>query len=170
MASLINELIEVLDEELEVYKKLNDIADKKTTFLITDDLEELKNITEKEQILVCKITKKEDRRQRIVKDICLVLNKNIEELTITNLINTIDKENEETKKLLNLKKCLEDEVTSLKEKNEMNKKLINQSLDIINFSVTALQSTNQQPQTANYVQEGQVANLNSSSTVFDAKS
>ncbi len=52
MASLIDELIEVLDGENKIYEAYVDIAREKTTFIVKNDLEGLSDIVGKEQLII----------------------------------------------------------------------------------------------------------------------
>ena len=56
LASLMDELLEVLSEERDIYEELAPISEKKTQVLIKEDLKELKKITDKEQLLVDKVS------------------------------------------------------------------------------------------------------------------
>ena len=59
-----DELLEALSEERDIYEQLAPISERKTKVLIKEDLEELKKITDEEQLLVDKgvsLTGKEKR-------------------------------------------------------------------------------------------------------------
>ena len=54
-----DELLETLSEERDIYEQLAPISERKTKVLIKEDLEELKKITDEEQLLVDKVSYKE---------------------------------------------------------------------------------------------------------------
>lgn len=64
LASLMDELLEVLSEERDIYEELAPISEKKTQVLIKEDLKELKKITDKEQLLVDKVSIVDRKREK----------------------------------------------------------------------------------------------------------
>ena len=75
LASLMDELLEVLSEERDIYEELAPISEKKTQVLIKEDLKELKKITDKEQLLVDKVSIVDRKREKVIQNISVVLNK-----------------------------------------------------------------------------------------------
>ena len=63
MASLMENLIEVLDLESQEYENLLGLSEKKTPVIISGELDELAKITDEEQIVVGKINRLEQKRQ-----------------------------------------------------------------------------------------------------------
>ena len=70
MASLMENLIEVLDKESREYESLLGLSMKKTPVIVSGNLEELAKITEEEQIVVSKGTGNQDARLYL----CLFIN------------------------------------------------------------------------------------------------
>ncbi len=60
-------LIEVMQEQLDAYKELYDMGNKKTDVLVNGDIKTLSEITEQEQKLIIKLGKLEDERFELVK-------------------------------------------------------------------------------------------------------
>ena len=89
MASLIDELIDVLDKEEREYQDLILLSQEKTPVIVKGDLEKLQRITEAEQIVIGKINKLEKRRTEVVKDIALVLNRDEETLKVLDIVTHI---------------------------------------------------------------------------------
>lgn len=54
LASLMDELLEVLSEERDIYEELAPISEKKTQVLIKEDLKELKRLLTKNSYLLTK--------------------------------------------------------------------------------------------------------------------
>ena len=71
MASLIDELIDVLDKEEKEYQDLILLSQEKTPVIIKGDLEKLQKITEAEQYVIGKVNKLEKKRTEVAKDITL---------------------------------------------------------------------------------------------------
>ena len=55
MAGLIEELVDTMTKENDIYKELIPIADEKTRVIIKNDLDALQKITEREQLTIKKI-------------------------------------------------------------------------------------------------------------------
>ena len=99
LASLMDELLEVLSEERDIYEELAPISEKKTQVLIKEDLKELKKITDKEQLLVDKVSIVDRKREKVIQNISVVLNKDSKELDLATLGNILCKQPDERKKL-----------------------------------------------------------------------
>lgn len=169
MASLIEELVYILDKELKVYRDLLSISKEKTQIIVNNKLEELQQLTEKEQIFTSRVSQFEKRREEIINDIAIVINRRSDELTINKLIELIGNSLKEQEQLVNIYDEFKSVLDELKQKNELNKKLIEQSLDFINFTVNAIQSSKMAPQTAHYENKGYAGNNYSSNSMFDRK-
>ena len=74
MASLMENLISVLDKEYDVYLQLLELSKKKTAIIVDGSLEALTEITEQEQNKSSEIANLEKAREEVMKDICIVLN------------------------------------------------------------------------------------------------
>ena len=86
MASLIEELVSTLSSEIEVYEEMVPISEKKTRIIVKNDLKELVSITEQEQLAVERLQVLEHKREEIVRNIAVVLSKDVKTLTLKNII------------------------------------------------------------------------------------
>lgn len=150
MASLMENLIVVLKEECEVYEGLFTITQEKTQVIVADDLNRLQEITNVEQDTVTKIQNLEKKRTEIVNDIAMVLGKNQQHLTITEIIQCLNKQPEDQKQLSQLHDRLSTVVHQLVELNEHNQRLVKEALDMVEFNMNVLRSTTMAPQTGAY--------------------
>ena len=75
MASLMEDLLTVLESEREIYEQLIPISEKKTEILVKGDLKELEAVTQEEQFLVDKATALGKQRESTIANIGVVLNK-----------------------------------------------------------------------------------------------
>ena len=150
MASLIEELISTLKAEKAVYEELVPVSEKKTKILVKNDLEELKKITAQEQLLIDRAGVIGHKREEVVKNIGVVLNKTPEELDLTSLTRLMAKQPEERKTLAALHDSLRTTMRRLVEVNERNKDLIENSLEMIEFNMNFIQSTRMSPGNNNY--------------------
>ena len=89
MASLMEVLIDVLEQENQEYEKLLSLSMRKTSVIVSEDLTELAKITDEEQIIVGRINHLDHQRNEAVNDIADVLNKDVDKLKIDNFSYTI---------------------------------------------------------------------------------
>ena len=145
MASLVEELISVLEEECEIYDKLLPIAEEKTNVIIRNDLETLRKITIQEHDTVDKVSALERKRERVIFDIATVLNQDKNTLNLAKIVELLEKQPKEQKILAELHNRLKGTVSRLVDVNFQNKSLIEQSLEMIEFSMNLIQSTRTLP-------------------------
>ena len=170
MASLIEELIMVLGDEEKIYSEIIPVAEKKTQIIVNNDLQSLNSITEEEQELLGKISKLEKKRQEVIRNIGIVMNKKESELNFVTIIELLDgqeKEQEELRKLHDKLKRTIDVLSTLNERNQM---LIKQSLEMIDFDINLMQSLRTSPGVGQYNIASEVEMQGMKSGMFDAKS
>ena len=145
MASLIEELINILEEEYKIYSSLIPIANEKTQVIVDNNIAALQEITAKEQKAIDKITALEHKRGKVMEDIKTVLGKKGENLNLKALIELLKGQEKEQKVLAQLHDKLKDTVNYLAGINNRNKSLIEQSLEMIDFNMNFLQSLRMLP-------------------------
>ena len=89
MASLVEELINVLAEEESIYKKLTEYGEKKRQIIIDADIPELEKLTDLEQQASDELLTKSNKQIALLGDIATVLGKTDEKMTVTRLIQQI---------------------------------------------------------------------------------
>ena len=99
MASLMEDLIDVLEKESAEYENLLNLSMRKTPVIVSEDLEQLAKITDEEQLIVSRINHLDHVRNEAVKDIANVLNKDVTKLKIADLIEMLAPRPEEQQKL-----------------------------------------------------------------------
>ncbi|MGN0325444.1 MAG: flagellar protein FlgN [Lachnospiraceae bacterium] len=150
MASLMENIIMILNQEDEAYKELVKLSELKTPVIIKGDLPELNRITEEEQVIVERIQKFEKDRIQTMKDIADVTNHASEELKIIDLINMMASRPEEQGQLREIHDKLKMTLGNMTIVNERNRDLLKSSLEMVQFEMTLLQSMKQAPETADY--------------------
>ena len=83
MASLIENLIDVLEKENIEYKSLLEISKEKTGAIIKNDTEQLQILAGREQKLIEKLDALESAREEHIGDISDVLNVPVEEMKVS---------------------------------------------------------------------------------------
>ena len=171
MASLMEVLIDVLEQENQEYEKLLSLSMRKTSVIVSEDLAELAKITDEEQIIVSRINRLDHQRNESVNDIADVLNKDVDKLKIVDLIRMLAARPEEQEKLAVVFDKLRANVRSVKRVNEQNRELINDALELVRFNMNVLQAMNKAPESANYnrgaYNTGEM--IGTSHMTFDAK-
>lgn len=171
MASLMEDLIRVLGQESDLYEELLKLSSEKTPVIVTGDLQRLAKITDEEQGIVAKISKLEKERVQNMKDIAIVLNKDVTTLKLTDLVRTLEKRPSEQMQLAAERDRLRDIVDRVKRVNSQNQELLQGSLEMVQFEMNILQAERRAPETANYTKAAGTsgAAIGVSTGGFDAK-
>ena len=170
MASLMENIIRILNEENEEYTTLAALSTEKTPIIIRGDLDALNEITGKEQEVVARIQKLEKDRIQAMEDIANVTNRKQEELKLADLI-TMMKGRPEQKSLEEIHDKLKTTMANMTRVNEQNRELLKNSLEMVQFEMNLLQSLKTAPETADY-NSSAYANgtiMGSGTKRFDAK-
>ena len=169
MASVIQELVSILEEEQQIYETLIPIVTEKTKVIIKNNLETLQKITEQEQLVVDKVTVLEKKRSEVIINIGIIMNRKPEELTLAEIIKMLKNQPEEQKRLNDIHNNLKRTIQRLQTINYQNRSLIEQSLEMIEFNMNLIQSTRMSP--GNNYTKGAVSSQNNALQpgMFDAK-
>lgn len=169
LASLIEELIQTLTQEEEIYNELIPIAKEKTQIIIKNDLDKLQKITDIEQEAVDRLTALEHKRMDVLQNIGVVINRDPKLLTLKAVTEILKKQPKEQKQLSVINDRLKQTIQILVEINNHNKSLINESLEIIEFNMNFIQSTRMSPGN-NYTKGAKQMDMYLPTTgIFDAK-
>lgn len=150
MASLIDELVDVLEKENTEYTFLVDLSTQKTSTIVKNDIEEMQNIMAKEQVHVDKINVLEKQREATINDICKVLRVDAKDLTVKVLIDLLKKQPTEQKKLSDVHSKIKKTLDKMVRVNENNKALMKESMEILEFEMNLLKGLKMAPETNNY--------------------
>ena len=150
MASLMEDLISILEQEDSLYEDLLKLSMSKTPVLISGDLEALSRITEDEQEIVNKVNALDKKREEGMKDIANVLGKDVKTLKLTDLIDVLRSRPAEQNRLAAIYDKFSDTIGQMKRTNEQNRELIESSLEMVQFDMNVLQAYKAAPETANY--------------------
>ena len=120
MASLMENLISVLQDEGVAYEALLELSMKKTPIIVSGDLEGLQKITDEEQIVVARINHLDAKREEVTKDIANVLNKDVKSLKLVDIINLMSQRPIEQKQLATAHDKLKEVVGLMTRVNEHN--------------------------------------------------
>lgn len=150
MASLIEELIDTLNKESSKYEELLELSKQKAAVIVARDIPALERITDDEQTVVSDISALDAKRAQVTADIADVINKDVETLKLSVLIDLLEKQPKEQKALSEVHDRLKVTVDSVKAINESNAQLIAQSLEMVEFDINMMRAMRQAPETNNY--------------------
>ncbi len=150
MATLIETLIQVLNDECDVFDRLLEISQQKTQAIVANDIDKLTKITDEEQDVLTVVTNLEKKREEATVDIATVLGKDAKNSTLKDIISYLDGQAETKNQLADVHDRLLERVERLSRENKHNGVLVQDQLDLIDFSLNALRGMNQAPETGSY--------------------
>lgn len=150
MASLLENLIDVLDKECEQYDKLVGLADQKTPCIVQGDIDKLSKVMDDEQEFVGRIQNLEKTRCKVLADIANVVNRDVETLKLIDLIQMLEKKPDQQELLVEVHGRLKQTISKLKEINDKNQLLLNDAIEMVDFNLNMIRAMRTAPQTANY--------------------
>ncbi len=150
MASLMDNLVEVLEEENTQYEKLVELSKDKKQAIIKADIQVLEHITEQEQEISSYLRNLDIKRDSVLKDMSDVLGKDFNEMTITRLIGYLEQQPMEQERLSKIRAKILTTGNEMQEWNRRNGELLQQALEMVEFDLTLFKSMRQAPETANY--------------------
>ena len=130
MASLMEDLIDVLNKEEEQYQGLIELGKKKREVVIRADIKTLDEITATEQEAASNLQNLAKKRARVLNDMATVLGRNPGEVTITKMISYLEEQPVEQKQLMEVKERLLQTGKEMAAINEQNEILLNQALEM----------------------------------------
>lgn len=150
MASLIENLIEELNQEYAIYEELLVVSREKTSAIVSNDLDRLRDTTDKEQLYVDVLTGLENKRRSTMANIATVINKSKTDIKITDIISFLDGQTEFQEPLMIINEKLAKIARQLYEVNGHNQNLIQESLSMIEYNINLIQNFSRAPETAEY--------------------
>lgn len=150
MASLMENLILILEEEEKEYQILVGLSRRKSTSIIKSNLEELNAITAEEQTVADRVSGLEKRRMIALSDIAEVINRDVNHLNLKVLTEMLGSRPDEQKKVAAVHDKLQQTLREMVNINEHNKMLLKNALEIVEFDLNLARAMNAAPQVANY--------------------
>ncbi|HWR45790.1 flagellar protein FlgN [Sporomusa sp.] len=159
-----DKLIILLNQTLELYQALLKLSQKKRDILVEAKPHDLDLLTRQEEVLIIEAGKLETMRLTLTRELAAAAGLAPGETAWSALIECADSETSNKLKALSEKF---DRVTrELVEINELNTKLIEQSLDFINYNINILSQSAVGP---TYVPKGQTAPSGPSRSILDTR-
>jgi len=150
LASLMDELLGVLRQEKQGYINLTELSEEKRVSIIQGNVDALDSISSKEQEVTSELKNLENKRVNILKDMAVVLGKDDEDITISKMIEMLERQPGEQAKLIQAKDELVACASKMQIANQQNEILLRHAMEMVEFDLTLLKSLKQAPETANY--------------------
>ncbi len=150
MASIMETLMDVLEQELGEYKALYALSVKKTQIIVANDVAALVSLTDEEQVLVDRIAVLDKKRDEAMKDVADVMNKKAESVKLSELVELLSARPSEQKRLAALTDGLRRVTTDMNLVNDQNRQLIESALEMVEFDLNLVRGMKAAPETAQY--------------------
>ncbi|NPV42734.1 MAG: flagellar protein FlgN [Firmicutes bacterium] len=134
----LRELAEVLKKELDIYKDILTLSERKTDIIASGDIKGLDEIVKSEESLILNIGKLEDERYNILLNLQKTNGIDANKITLSELLEKLDPEQEYN--LAEIQKQISDTLSRLEKVNERNALLIKKALEHINNSLELITS------------------------------
>jgi flagellar biosynthesis/type III secretory pathway chaperone len=165
---MLKPLISTFEEIVSIQEQLVNVSDRKKDILVAGNIDSLSKLIQEESKLVRKLGKLEEERIFQMKEYLGSRGIHTEELTLSQLLQIIPTKADQVQ-IQALAEKLQQTIKRLQEQNELNAKLIQDSLNYVNHSIDLM--TDQSKETINY--QRPVGNLKASSSsgrsFFDTK-
>ncbi len=170
MASLMEELIQTLNEEESLYGQLIPVEEEKTRAIISNDLDALREIAVQERELVDRTSALENKREQVAMDIATVLGRDPKTITLEQIASVLKNQPQDQKKLQEVHDRLRRTVSRLQELNDQNKDLLKEAIDMVEYNMNVIRSTRMSSGSSNYSSDAsEVAGMAPQHGMFDAK-
>ena len=143
MASMMDDLTQVLENETVEYNKLIELSESLREALIASDVPSVEQLTAEQENVSNEIQSLEHRRARIMNDIAVVLNKKPEELKVSMLEETLAGQPALQERLAAVRIELKQSMDELKRINHTNQTLLRQSMELLEFDLNLFRSMRQ---------------------------
>lgn len=133
-------LYDLLDNLIQLHRAMYTLASQKKDVLVKGEIDELVAITRQEQKLIKGVTAAEMARQTVVKELSVEKGFALQEGTLAELIK-LTTSAEEKVRLTSYRDELTRVVTELRNANDLNQQLLEQSLDFVNMTLDLITDT-----------------------------
>ncbi len=164
MRDYFTDLVEIIDKECQIYAELKSVEEEKKKVIIDNDVKALEAITKKEQGFVKTIVNLEELRAQVIDGFCQF--KGVKELDTLDEIIALLNEDERAKMELKKEKLVSI-VNDLMQVNHLNSKLLEQSLDYLEETMSLAKSFSEAD--VGYKEDARDRTVKVDKNLFDAK-
>lgn len=141
MAGMIDQLVSVMREQTERHTELYGLSLEEKEAIIKNDVDTLQNLVNLKNIVISQNNRLEKQRVSLVNDIADVMGHKIEDISLADVIEIMKDQPQDQEKLRESGLKLKESVEKLKEVNDLNKSLLESSIEFVEYSLNALRST-----------------------------
>jgi flagellar biosynthesis/type III secretory pathway chaperone len=142
MAGMLDQLVCVMDEQAERHTEIYGLSLEEKDAIIQNDIETLQNLVNLKNMVISQNSRLEKQRISLVKDIAEVMgHANSEEPSLADVIDILKDQPQDQERLRESGKKLRESLEKLKEINDLNKSLLESSIEFVEYSLNALRST-----------------------------
>lgn len=169
VASLVEELVNILEAEEKVYRTMIEYGERKRDVLVAADVPGLEKVTALEQLKGDELVNLSNRQIQLLSDIATVLGMNQGKMTVSRLIGCLGSQPQVQEQLTVARDRLIEAADKMKSLNDENIILIQQAIELNEFDLTLFKSLRQAPETANYNKSASNTGSLLGSSDFDAR-
>jgi flagellar biosynthesis/type III secretory pathway chaperone len=141
MAGMIDQLVDVMKEQTERHTEIYGLSLEEKDAIIKNDIDTLQNLVNLKNMVISQNNRLEKTRISLVKDIAEVMGHKSDDLSLADVIEILKEQPAEQEKLREAGAELRGAVSKLKEINDINKSLLESSIEFVEYSLNALRST-----------------------------
>lgn len=169
MAGIIYELVDVLEQEKECYEGLKTLCSYTETAVVNKNMEFLQEVIKSEEAFIGRLNVLGKKRDELMNDIAVVTGMKAKEVTVTKIIEKIGEQTEMGIKLSKIKADITAQLTEIQNQSKLNKQMISDSLELVDFTVNAIMGATGYAQTRNYNGPGKIEDMQRGQSMFDQK-
>lgn len=162
---LLENLIGILQLELSIYEELLELGEKKTGFLVTNDIEQITAITKEENKAAIKTRELGKAREQTLEQLCRITGDDHRSVTLSRVSEISGETYKKSFQVIGDK--LFHTIMKLKARNEINQNLIENAISYINFNMQLISSP--RLEATSYGPNGKEVSSTDSRAVLDLK-
>jgi flagellar biosynthesis/type III secretory pathway chaperone len=140
MPGMLDQLADVMKEQTERHNELHGLSLEEKDAIIQNDIDALQNLVNLKNMVISQNSRLEKQRISLVKDIAEVMGHKGSDLSLADVIEILT-DDADKEKLRIAGTDLRESVNRLKEINDINKQLLESSIEFVEYSLNALRST-----------------------------
>ncbi|MCL2225813.1 MAG: flagellar protein FlgN [Defluviitaleaceae bacterium] len=141
MAGMIDQLVDVMKQQTERHTELHGLSLEEKDAIIQNDIDTLQNLVNLKNMVISQNSRLEKQRITLVNDIAEVMGHKGTDLSLADVIDIMKDQPADQEKLREAGTNLKESVIKLKEANDINKSLLESSIEFVEYSLNALRST-----------------------------
>ncbi|MCL2576914.1 MAG: flagellar protein FlgN [Defluviitaleaceae bacterium] len=141
MAGMIHQLVDVMNEQTERHTELYGLSLEEKDAIIKNDIDTLQNLVNLKNMVISQNSRLEKQRISLVNDIAEVMGHKSKDLSLADVIEMLKEQPNDQEILRESGTKLKEAVNKLKEVNDINKSLLESSIEFVEYSLNALRST-----------------------------